>query len=111
VRDGDALRQALLGQRLDVPVDRQDHVVAVGRRDGTEVVRVQHPALGVHLDDLLPRHAPQVRVVRLLDPGLPHFGGGWQLSQIRVGLHLLCGDRADVAEDLGRDVSLWIRTQ
>ena len=65
-------------------------------------------AARVDRDDLLPRHAAQVLVVLLLDAGLAHQRGRRQSLQRGLRLHLLGGDRSDVAEHLRGDVALRI---
>ena len=99
---GDLGGQGVVGHLLQVGVDVGDQVVAGGGRGGPE--GADHLALGVHLELLGARRAPQLGLVLQLQAALT-VGVTLLVALGGAGLQLLGVDGAHVAEHLRRRVA------
>ena len=108
-RHVDAHREALRGERLHVPVDREHQVVPGHRRADVEV-RVEHPPLRVDLDLPGPVRSVEVPLVGVLEAGLADELTREVSLEVRIR-QLLLRDLAQVAEHLCGVVTARVITQ
>ena len=111
VRQGDALDERVLRRLLHLGVERRDQSVArLGHAPAGHLPALLGVPLGVDLDLGDPVAAAQPRVVGPLQAVVADDVTALVALEV-PGLELLGRDRADVAQDVGREVAVRVRAQ